>query len=82
MFTVILHRPERLRDTSQSDYAQDIYVAHRKEDDLLAAVSAARSEVCWADRRDLKMYTLRPSEYSVVAVFAGHVTPLRYGWQL
>lgn len=81
MFTVILHRPERLRESQEFGYAQDIYVAHRPEADLPTAISAARSEVCWHDRRDLKVWTLRPAEYSLVAVFAGHITPVYYGWQ-
>lgn len=79
-YTVVLLRPDYI-EAEGTTYGQDIYVAHVSGNTFNEAIVAAQEEVFEADKRD-GYKPDSPDDYALCILFAGHIKPLLFGWQL
>lgn len=79
-YTVVLLRPDYMQ-VDGTPYGQDIYVAHVSGSTPEAAIVAAQKEVFKADKRD-GYEPNSPDDYALCVLFAEHIRPLVFGWQL
>lgn len=79
-FTVVVLRPEYLNAHPETEYGQDIYVAHVRSTEPAAAFVLAQMQVFRADQKD-KLKPKKPTDYKLVVAFEGHHDPKLFGWQ-
>ena len=76
-YTVVVLYPEA--DEDHPDLERGLtYTAHVKAVD---AYEARKAGALQAWRRQPNEDRGKPSDWTVLVVFAGHLTPLSYGWQ-
>jgi hypothetical protein len=94
LMTVILKRPEWISRIFGLNNATDIYVAHvvsRPEASYRKVISQAKAQVAGCDRRDMEeqgrdaandpLLVPKPSDYTMLCVFEGHLDTKLFGWQ-